>query len=222
MLPDILDRHHPVDVVESIYRRDPPASPALAAQVSHLAPSDLGTPSDLRSPRHGGSSGTAARPSSPSPTGTRSSSTTRTWRRPGLHPLHHRPCRPQQCPEPAAGPPRGGGRLPLTGTETRLVMVLDDLGLTGLGHHHRRAHRGGRGGDPGRVRRPGPVRRPPVAGQPRRAVPARQPPRRLPGQDTDLRPGPARPAGGGPAGGLGGAAGHPGDGRQVHPPDHRR
>ncbi|HUA40130.1 MAG TPA: maleylpyruvate isomerase family mycothiol-dependent enzyme [Streptosporangiaceae bacterium] len=38
MLPGILDSHHPVDVVESIYRRDPPASPALAALIGHLAP----------------------------------------------------------------------------------------------------------------------------------------------------------------------------------------
>ena len=38
MLPHILDRHDPVDVVESIYRRDPPASPALAKLIEHLGP----------------------------------------------------------------------------------------------------------------------------------------------------------------------------------------
>lgn len=38
MLPGILDSHHSVDVVESIYRRDPPASPALAALTNHLRP----------------------------------------------------------------------------------------------------------------------------------------------------------------------------------------
>ena len=38
MLLGVLACHHPVDVVESIYRRDPPASPALATLVGHLAP----------------------------------------------------------------------------------------------------------------------------------------------------------------------------------------
>ena len=60
------------------------------------------------------------------------------------------------------------------------------------GHHDRGAHRGRRRRDPGRDRRPGPVRLPAVAGQARRAVPARQRLRRLPGQDPDLRPRPAR------------------------------
>jgi len=38
MLPGILETHHPVDIVESMFRRDPPASPALAALVTHIAP----------------------------------------------------------------------------------------------------------------------------------------------------------------------------------------
>ena len=42
------------------------------------------------------------------------------------------------------------------------------------GHHDRRAHPGRRRRDPGRDRRPGPLRLPAVAGQARRAVPARQ------------------------------------------------
>ena len=38
MLPAILATHDPVDIIESMYRRDPPASPALAALLTHIAP----------------------------------------------------------------------------------------------------------------------------------------------------------------------------------------
>jgi uncharacterized protein (TIGR03083 family) len=38
MLPEILATHDPVDILESMYRRDPPASPELAALLPHIAP----------------------------------------------------------------------------------------------------------------------------------------------------------------------------------------
>ena len=113
-------------------------------------------------------------------------------------------------------------RTRLADVEARMVAVLDDLGLAELVTTIAGLTPVGRGGDPGRDRRPGPVRFPAVAGRARRAVPARQRLRRLPGQDPDLRPRAARPAGGCMAGGLGRAAGQPGDGRPVHPPDHPR
>ena len=111
-------------------------------------------------------------------------------------------------------------RARLADTEARMCAVLDDLGLTDAGHHDRRADRDRRRRDLGRDRRPGPLRHPEIAGQARRAVPARQRLRRRPGQDLHLRTRPARPAAGRLAGGLGGASEQPGDGRPVHLPHH--
>ena len=53
-------------------------------------------------------------------------------------------------------------------TETRMVAVLDELGLTEPGHLDPRDQRGRCGRDPGRDRRPAPVRHRPGAGQARR------------------------------------------------------
>ncbi len=56
-------------------------------------------------------------------------------------------------------------------TETRMLTVLDELGLTGAGHLDHRPVRDRRCGDPGRDRRPAPVRHRPCAGQARRLAP---------------------------------------------------
>ncbi len=74
--------------------------------------------------------------------------------------------------------------------ETRMVQVLDELGLTKPGDQHPGAVRGRRRRHPRRDRRPDPVHQRPGAGQARRALSPRQRLRQLPGQDRDQRTGP--------------------------------
>ena len=62
----------------------------------------------------------------------------------------------------------------LAEVETRMVEVLDELGLTEYVTSIPGGQRGGSGGDARRDRRPRPLRQSPRPGQTRRAMPARQ------------------------------------------------
>ena len=108
----------------------------------------------------------------------------------------------------------------LAEVETRMVEVLDELGLTEYVTSIPGCQRGGGGGDFGRDRRPGPLRQSPRPGQTRRAMPARQCQRHLSWPVADFPARPTRAAAGRLARGMGGTGAQSGHGRPLPALDH--
>jgi hypothetical protein len=110
----------------------------------------------------------------------------------------------------------------LADTQTRMLAVLDELGLTDLLGSIPGSLADRRRGDPGRNRRPDPVQFTTGPGQTRRAEPTTEHQRHPARQNHHLQTGPSRPADRRVARGLGCAARQPGAGRPLPASDHPR